>query len=402
MRAPERWDARWFSLLWDEQNKTIRAAVDEALTGADGAIATEIAEHDADAAAHPSILLDLEGKQNASGWPLDADGNYAVTLTYNAVARTVTLTPTGAGFDVYVRGEKFSYVGAHTSIAHGATAGTYFYYHNGSGFVWSSDPWPFDEAPVCFVLWTGSDGVGYFELHTTSRDPNIHRNLHYSQGTQVKTRGAISGYTLTTDSDAAVTFSIAETVLLDEDIEYTLTALADGGPYTVWYRTTGGAWAFTEGLSLPFLRGTYPKWNNPADWSTPDIPINDFANYYVFAVPALETQQQFILIPGQAEYATLAAARAESVSNLSFGNVPFQEIAPLYKITFGAKNSYGGTAKCRIEAVETLIGSKATISAAGVTNHNALSGLQGGTVGEYYHLTAAELAAIGTIDGGTP
>jgi hypothetical protein len=85
----------------------------------------------------------------------------------------------------------------------------------------------------------------------------------------------------------------------------------------------------------------YPKWNNPADWSMPDIPVNDYANYYVFGVPALEAQQQFILIPGQAEYATLGEAQAEAVTNLSFGNVPFQEIAPLYKITLGVKNDDG-------------------------------------------------------------
>ena len=39
------------------------------------------------------------------------------------------------------------------------------------------------------------------------------------------------------------------------------------------------------------------------------------------------------------------------------------------------------------------------------SSHNSLTGLQGGTIGEYYHLTAAQAASIGptsTIDGGTP
>ena len=33
----------------------------------------------------------------------------------------------------------------------------------------------------------------------------------------------------------------------------------------------------------------------------------------------------------------------------------------------------------------------------GVSAHSALTGLQGGAVGEYYHLTAAELAALNSL-----
>jgi hypothetical protein len=42
----------------------------------------------------------------------------------------------------------------------------------------------------------------------------------------------------------------------------------------------------------------------------------------------------------------------------------------------------------------TLIG-----AGGGTSVHNSLTGIQGGTTGEYYHLTAAE---VSTIDGGTP
>jgi hypothetical protein len=341
----------------------------------------------------------IAGRQAASGFQPTDEGAYSVALSYDPTARKVTLTPTGATFDFWVRGTKFTITGAHVSAAHSATAGAYFYYHDGNGFVWSTDPWPFDEVPICYVIWTGSDGVGYFELHTTSRDANIHRNLHYSQGTQVKTRGALSGYTLTTDSDAGVSWALAATTILDEDIELTLSAVSDGGPYTVWYRTTAGAWTFSEGNSLPFLYGTYPRWNRTSDWTLQDASANYFVNYYVFATPALETQQQIILIPGQAEHASLSLAQAETVASLSYGTLPFQEIAALYKITLGAKNTYGGTAKCRIEAVETLVGPKTSITVPAPANHNAMSGLQGGTSGEYYHLTAAQVASLGTGTG---
>jgi hypothetical protein len=336
----------------------------------------------------------VAGRQAASGFPLSDEGDYLVALSYDTATRKVTLTPAGADFDIYVRAEKFTITGTHVSEAHSASAGNYFYYHNGSAFVWSTDPWPFDEAPICYVIWTGADGVGYFELHTTSRDANIHKNLHFSQGTQVKTRGALSGYTLTTDSDAGVSWALAETTILDEDIELPLDAVSDGGPYTVWYRTTAGAWTFNEGNTLPFLYGTYPQWNRTSDWTMQDASSNYFVNYYIFATPALETQQQIILIPGQQQHATLALAQAESVASLSYGTLPFQEIVALYKITYGAKNSYLGSAACRIESVETLVGTKASITVPAPSNHNAMTGLQGGTTGEYYHLTAAEVTAM--------
>lgn len=340
----------------------------------------------------------VEGLQLASGFPLDANMAYGVALTYDPGTRKVTLTPTLASFDIYVRGTKITTTGVHESVAHGAGAANYYYYHDGSAFVWATDPWPFDEAPICYVVWLGADGVGYFELHTTSRDPNIHRVLHFSQGTQVQTRGAITGYTPSTDSDVAVTYAIAQTVILDEDIQYTLTALADGGPYTIWWRTTAGAWTYTEGATLPFKYGTYPQWNRISDFTLVDLGSLEYCNYYVFATPALETQQQFIIVPGQAMYSSLAGAQAESVSGLSFGTLPFQEIAPLYKITMRARNTYGGTAKCMIEAVETLVGTRVSVTSTAVPNHNALAGLQGGAAAEYYHLTAAELVEVQALD----
>ena len=41
-------------------------------------------------------------------------------------------------------------------------------------------------------------------------------------------------------------------------------------------------------------------------------------------------------------------------------------------------------------------------SSSGVSNHNDLAGLQGGTTSEYYHLTSDEYSSLGdkNIDGG--
>jgi hypothetical protein len=337
----------------------------------------------------------LDGKQNISGFPVILDvpgGTYDVSLSYDETTRQVTLTPTGDTADIFVRGEKFIIDGPLVSDAHPASIGGHFYYHNGTDFVWTTDPWQFDDAPICFVYYstTVGEGAAYFELHTSSRDPAEHRRFHEIDGTQVASGGEISDYVLDTATDAAVTFSVEPTTILDEDIERPLAALPDNGPYTVWYRTgAGGEWVWSTGNSLPFEYGTYPQYND-SSWGLTDIPNGEYANYYLMVVPALDTDQQYILIPGQQSYTTEDLAKEETLASLSFGTLPFQEIAPLYQLTFEAGSGYGGTAKTALVDVTRIIGSKAIVTQTAVQNHNALSSIQGGVSGEYYHLTMSE------------
>ena len=90
-------------------------------------------------------------------------------------------------------------------------------------------------------------------------------------------------------------------------------------------------------------------------------------------------------VMGQAQYATLADARVASppailptlLSGLSaiIGFVAYEKSNTVFD---GVYSSFA----------PSFIPSVATV-------HNGLSGLQGGTIGEYYHLTAAEYAALG-------
>ena len=198
----------------------------------------------------------LDTKRSLHGWPLDENGDYQVTLAYNPVSRTVTITAvSGSTFDVYVKGVKVTTASPFTSAAHAATEGGWFFYHDGSNWVWSQTPWDMTiVSPTCYAYYSSAvgSGVGVFELHTAERNAEWHQWAHVSTGTVLNSGGLLGDYTLATDTNAATQFSISETKIADEDIEWTCAAKADGGPYTIWYRSgTGWTWTTRRPTSGP-------------------------------------------------------------------------------------------------------------------------------------------------------
>ena len=100
-------------------------------------------------------------------------------------------------------------------------------------------------------------------------------------------------------------------------------------------------------------------------------------NYYLCAVPAVSPSgYRFALIMGQTSYTSLAAAQGASLASNALGDFPFEECAPLYKLTFNASAGYAGTAKARLVEVTAIMSSGATIAGSTVSPsvHNSLSG----------------------------
>ncbi len=324
-----------------------------------------------------------------TGFPVDASGAYFVTLSYNETTRTVTITPTGASFDVYVQGERFTLTGAQ-SIVHSADQGNHFIYYDAAGVLThSTTVWDLHiTAPVMFVAWdaANSRGIPFFENHHADTDPFIHQRLHEVDGTQFVSGFDISGYTLDDTTDAGLTFAIASGVMADEDLHTTTEALPDAGPYTIVERVgADGHWEVTRTATVPFFRsGTALQYNqnNAGTWQRTNVGNGNFTNYYVFGVPALPpanitpsptTTEQIVIVPGQAVYATQSAANAETVSFISWGVMPFQEVVPLYRLVIGQFAAAGGTQQ--IKQVDRVVGSRAVITAAAATDHGSLSGL---------------------------
>ncbi len=322
------------------------------------------------------------------GFVRDNLGAHLVTMSYDKTTRKVTVTPTGASFDFYVNGTLVTKSGAQqTPSGHTATTGKWFLTYDAAGaFTWSGTPWDITDRtkiPVALVYYyTGlSDGVCFFEGHSAERNLALHKNLHATQGTKFISGFALSGYTLLTDTDAAVTFGVASGVIADEDIFHALSALTDASSYTTFYRTgAAGDWTWGSG-SFPFQYGTtYPSWNNPdaggaGVWGMTEATSGDYIVYFLCAVPSVAAATQLVLVPNQSNPTTLAQAQAISADGLAWGSLPFEEIAILYKIIYHTQVSYGGTHKVEIVQIDALKASGALLTSPGsATVHNSLGG----------------------------
>jgi hypothetical protein len=295
------------------------------------------------------------------GFERDISGNHLITITYDKTTRKITITPTGSTFSFWINGVKFTKTGAQVSGAHGTTTGNYFYYYDSSGVLGvSGSAWNITDrtlTPVALVYWDNNitDGECFFEAHGAERNLELHKYLHYARGTSWVSGATLSGHTIGTDSDAAVTFAISSGVIADEDIFYTLTGISDGGPYTVFYRTgANGDWVWDKTPTLPFKYGTHPQFNaiSAGSWTLIDTNNLDFINYYLLGIPSVTVATQYVLVPGQVQYGSLnEALQNETFANLSVGTVPWLEAALIYKLTFEARTAYSGTAKTKLAAV---------------------------------------------------
>jgi hypothetical protein len=129
--------------------------------------------------------------------------------------------------------------------------------------------------------------------------------------------------------------------------------------------------------------------NNGGTWQRTNVPEDNYVNYWILAVPALARtkitpnpgcSQHIIIVPGQAVYATAGAADAVTLaSEISWGTLPFAELAGLYHLTYqynsAGGGALGGTAKCQLVDVMRIVSNSVTMTAAAPIDHGALTGL---------------------------
>jgi hypothetical protein len=113
----------------------------------DAELTQAIADHTAALTSHDNFHL-------RHGFEIE-DGAWLATLSYDKTTRVVTITPTGATFNVWVDGKKFTKTGAQAAPAHANTLGGHFVVYDDNGNLQvGTTPWSLTDSqktPVAFI-----------------------------------------------------------------------------------------------------------------------------------------------------------------------------------------------------------------------------------------------------------
>jgi hypothetical protein len=320
---------------------------------------------------------------------------------------TISVKSPATSYDFYVQGTKFTKSSSISLVIPTVgSSGKYFFWFDNTGTLTVGAvnvPWNIAlVAPVALVYWNATTGKGFVmeERHGIVMDWATHLNLHSNYGTQLQTSMPISGYTLNTDTVAAVTIGLGTGRFADEDIQITTVdaaspsnpfeqILTDPAKIPVFYRSgSAGDWVWdapdSAGLFTKRAAGGNNRLalNDPSGpWTQTELNSTNYMNYYIVAVPMYcygtgAVGHPIICIQGQNQTTTLAAAQLLNFSDLNLGTLPFEEMVPLYKVTFNTQTSFSlSTNRSRIQAITNI--SKLSSPASGAisaTDHNSLGG----------------------------
>jgi len=205
------------------------------------------------------------------------------------------------------------------------------------------------------------------ERHTCLFDRRSHRYLHTTRGAQLVTNGGVSGYTVDGSTDAENTFAVGSSVIADEDIFNTLSALSDPNgittSYTVFYLDTGD-WVW-EASAMPYryTAAGYIQYDSAGAMTQGNN--NKYYNTYLL-YSHYNGAARFSIIHGKSEFSSLAAAQAEATSSLNLSAFLAAEAVLMYRFTWHTSSSYTTKGKANLAAEpqlisETLISSTSSI-----------------------------------------
>ncbi|KKN10425.1 hypothetical protein LCGC14_1036690 [marine sediment metagenome] len=321
------------------------------------------------------------------------------TLSWGGT-RTLTIAPSNGSFDFYQEGTKYT-KSSSENIQIEDTPGVHFIYYEAGSLTVSVNPSNaaldtiYEIKPlVTAVYWNVTDGTAYIlgdERHGFQMDGVTHRLMHNTDGALWGDGLTLSGYTLDTGSDAALTFEVTDGEFFDQDITH---AISDG-TYTnqyeqqlsggdavipILYRdNVDGTWKEDTASTLPYKvtgTGRLAYNNDDGDGTFSQIEVADNKFMSITLVVTHDWQYPVKMIQGQNEYTDKKTAVQEALSEiLSFGTLPTPEITFLYRLVMNTKDTLGGTKKAKIVDVTDLRGSLVTGSTAVAVDHGVLSGL---------------------------
>ena len=316
------------------------------------------------------------------------------TLSFDNGTRNFSITPTGATFDVWVKGVKYTKTGAQT-IQIPALSGNHFIYFDPTGALATTQaagPELFiDNALISIIYWnTDTNTRTYFaeERHGMQMDGATHSYLHTVFGAQFISGLALQGFNVNGNGslDAHAQFTSDSGTIRDEDIVVTIPAQTQ---IPVLFRQ-GLQWRKKAADAFPFIysgtagytgasgRIPFNEFTGGA-WQLTEIANNAFVLVHLFGTNDIENP--VVAIQGTATYGNVTAARLAASSEItSLSGLPFAEFVALGSVVLESSNIYTNTPKAIVRSVNggdyvDFRGTQLYTPAGEVTTHGLLSGL---------------------------
>jgi len=324
------------------------------------------------------------------------------TLSFNNATRQFTIAPTGASFDVYIKGNK--YTKTSTSLTIPAVSGNHYIYFTSAGVLTSttvlSDSLFSDNALVSIIYWnTTQNARSYFaeERHGLVMDGATHGYLHTVFGARYLTGLALQGFVVDGDGtlDTQAQFQADSGTIRDEDIVISL-SLTSNIPVlfregTQWRKKAADAFPVVYNGTVGYT-GTRIAYNQlvGASWQLTEVNNNDFVLVHVFATNDIETP--FVAILGINQYPTIPQARAAADSEISsLSGLPFAEFVAVGTVIFQTNSAYTNTPKVIVRSASVgenyvdFRGEQLYTPSGVATSHSLLSNLSNDDHLQYYN-----------------
>ena len=342
-------------------------------------------------------------------------------FTFDDATKTLTIEPRvgESSFSHWIKGTEYINTTADT-FEITDVEGTHFIYYNKGTIEEVVNPSTtevstviHEMALISILYWDVSEQEAIYvgeERHGINMDSSTHSYLHFLDG--LRWQSGLGLNTMDVDGsgndNTAAQFGIDIGGVYDEDIFQALSAVLNTAGCPIYYLTGASDWNkyLNTGYSVRTFDGTdatrlaFNEYTGGA-WQLTEVTERDFVLCHIFATT--EKDIPMIAFMGQAQYTNLRKARAGAeveILSLITDNTLSPEIRAIATIIFETQNAYSNDVKSRVRSTDDgdnyIDWRNETISrtAVSTSDHNNLSGLQGGIVGEYYHLTATEIATL--------
>lgn len=303
-------------------------------------------------------------------------------LTFTDATRTISIAPTGASFDYYIRGKVYTVSSPQScQIPAVANEGLWFMYFDATGAcVVSQTPWDLTAAvaPIATGYWDSTNAKWIRkneERHGVTMDFDTHRLLHRAEGAKVdiQTVGSLTIGNYVTDGDGSLNshaqYSVSNGTYFDEDLALDIKhAAVPANPFEqfltptakipVFYLSGADSWRMKTADTYPIFQnppGTcYYNRLNAGTWN-----LQPCTNGYYFATWLVYTDdlsEPVITILGQRQDVDLISAiNLNTRSGLILPRRFSEEMYFYRKIVWQTDTTYANTPKARIRYVATTV-----------------------------------------------